>query len=110
MRVLEWKPILIVSGLISAVHLAMLVLYPFPSVFLFPLVLTVLLAIVIIGVFFFSIYASMFGKNVDGKLLLPKSDSVNGMVHLWISSFVCLITIGVPYIGFVIWYTSTHSW
>jgi hypothetical protein len=32
MRDLDWKPILIVSGLISAVHLAMLVLYPFPSV------------------------------------------------------------------------------
>jgi hypothetical protein len=110
MRVLEWKPILIVSGLISAVHFAMLVLFPFPSVFLFPLVLIVLLAVVLTGIFVFSIYASMYGKNADGKLLLPKSDSVDGMVHFWMSSFVCLITIGVPYIGFVIWYTSTHSW
>jgi hypothetical protein len=50
MRDLDWKPILIVSALISAVHLAMLVLYPFPSVFLFPLVLIVLLVVVLIGI------------------------------------------------------------
>lgn len=110
MHDLDWKPILIVSGLISAVHLAMLVLYPFPSVFLFPLLLTVLLVIVLIGIFVFSIYASIFGKNADGKLLLPESPSLDGMIHFWLSSFVCLLTIGFPYVCFVIWYTSTHSW
>ena len=110
MRDLDWKPILIVSGLISAVHLAMLALYPFPSVLLFPLVLIVLLVVVLIGIFVFPIYASMFGKNADGKLLLPESPSFDGMIHFWMSSFVCLLTIGFPYVCFVIWYTSTHSW
>ena len=110
MRDLDWKPILIVSSLISAVHLAMLVLFPFPAVFLFPLVLIVLLAVVLIGIFVFSIYASMFGKNADGRLLLPESGSLDGMIHFWMSSFVCLLMIGLPYVCFVIWYTSTHSW
>lgn len=110
MRVLEWKPILIVSGLISAGHLAVLVLYPFPSIFLFPLVLMLLLSIVLAGIFLFAIYASIFGKNDDGKLLLPNNESVAGVTHFWMSSLLCLLTIGLPYACFVIWYTSTHSW
>ena len=85
---LDWKPILIVSGLISAIHFAMLVLYPFPSVLLLPLVLIVLLVVVLVGIFVFSIYASMFGKNADGKLSLPESCSLDGMIHFWMSSFV----------------------
>ena len=110
MRDLDWKPILIVSGLISSVHLAVLVLYPFPAVFLFPFVLTVLSVVVLTGIFVFSIYASIFGKNGDGKLLLPESRSLDGMIHFWMSSFVCLLTIGFPYVCFVIWYTWRHSW
>jgi hypothetical protein len=32
------------------------------------------------------------------------------MIHFWLSSFVCLLTIGFPYVCFVIWYSSTHPW
>ncbi len=54
MRDLACSPTLSVSGLISDGHIAMRILYAFPKVFLFPLVLMVLLAIVLTGVLVFS--------------------------------------------------------
>ncbi|MFO0921326.1 MAG: hypothetical protein U0905_02425 [Pirellulales bacterium] len=110
MRDLDWKPIHIVSGLVSAIHLGLLILYPFPSLFFFPLALIALLAVVLVGIPLIMFYASIFGTNNDGKLLIPTSGLIDGVIHFWISAFFCFLAIGLPYACFVIWYTSTHSW
>jgi hypothetical protein len=75
-----------------------------------PLVVFPCGAFAFFGVFVYAGYASLRGKNEDGKLELPKNLFVDAVMSLWMFCTAIAIVVGIPMLIYLSWIIQNHSW
>lgn len=63
-----------------------------------------------VAVFAYSGYASLRGKNQNGKLDLPQSQFVDAIMSLWIFCATIAIAVGIPMLIYLSWIMQNHTW